>query len=204
MVLRVFGSILANTTESASGNPLPYSTAGVTAAVNGLAAPVLYASPNQLNIQVPYAAGAGPAVLGINNNGAIAGFPLQIFPSSPGISADAAGNLAPNPVVQQGGSSTLYVIGAGEVSPALKTAYSPSATATLASLPRPVLPLSVMVGGVPVFVQFVGISPGLIGTMQVNILVPASVPVGNQPVVVTVGGVASPPVNVVVQPGDTP
>jgi uncharacterized protein (TIGR03437 family) len=53
MLLSVFGSNLANTTETASGNPLPYSTAGVTAAVNGLAAPVLYVSPNQVNIQVP-------------------------------------------------------------------------------------------------------------------------------------------------------
>jgi uncharacterized protein (TIGR03437 family) len=151
---------------------------------------------------VPYAAGVDPAVLGINNNGAVAGFALGI-PPSPAISADANGNLVPNPVVQQGGYSTLYAIGAGEVSPALKTAYSPSTATAPANLPRPVLPLSVTVGGVPAFVQFAGTASSLIGITQVNIVVPASVPVGNQPVVVTVGGAASPPVNLVVQPADT-
>ena len=117
MLLSVFGSQLANTTQSTSGNPLPYSTAGVSATVNGLAAPVVYVSPTQLNIQVPYAAGAGPAALGINNNGQIAGFQFQIAPSSPGIFADANGNLAPNPIAEQGGYVTLYATGTGESRP---------------------------------------------------------------------------------------
>jgi uncharacterized protein (TIGR03437 family) len=200
MLLSVFGSNLANTTETASGNPLPYSTAGVSATVNGLAAPLLYVSPAQINLQVPYAAGAGPAVLGINNNGQIAGFPFQIAPSSPGILGDANGNLVPNAAVRQGGITTLYVTGIGEVSPALKTAYSPSSGTSPASVPKPLLPFSVTVGGVPAFLQYVGISPGLIGTAQVNFTVPASVPPGLQPVVVTVGGVSSPTVNLMVQP----
>jgi uncharacterized protein (TIGR03437 family) len=43
-----------------------------------------------------------------------------------------------------------------------------------------------------------GIGPGLIGTTQVNFQVPVSVPVGVQPLVVTVNGVASKPVNLTV------
>jgi uncharacterized protein (TIGR03437 family) len=200
MLLSVFGTKLSNTTGSASGNPLPFPYAGVSATVNGLAAPVYYASPNQLNIQVPYEAGAGPAVLGVNNNGQIAGFEFQMSPSSPGIFADANGNLVPSSAVSQGGITTLYVTGTGDVSPALKTAYSPSSTTAPPNLPMPLLPLSVTVGGVPAFVEYAAISAGLIGTTQINILVPSSVPLGTQPVVVTVGGVASAPVNIVVQP----
>ena len=199
MLLGVFGTGLANSTATASGNPLNYSLAGVSAFVNGLGAPVTYASPNFLTIQVPFAAGAGPAVLGINNNGQIAAFSFQISPASPGVFADAGGNLVPIPIVKAGTALALYVTGTGEVSPALKTAYSPAAGTALASLPAPILPVSVTVAGAPAFVEFAGITPGLIGVTQVNILVPASTPLGNQPVVVTVGGVASAPVNIVVQ-----
>ena len=154
-----------------------------------------------IGIQVPYEAGAGPGVLGINNNGQIAGYPIQIAPASPGIYADANGNLLPSASVAQGGLTTLYVTGAGDVSPALKTGFSPppvTSAAPASGLPKPILPLSVTVGGVPAFVQYVGVSPGLVGTVQVNVIVPTSVAVGSQPVVVTVGGVSSPAVNLVV------
>jgi uncharacterized protein (TIGR03437 family) len=137
--------------------------------------------------------------LSINNNGQIAGFSFQISPTSPGVFADAGGNVVPIPVVKAGTALALYVTGAGEVSPALKTAYSPAVGTALANLPAPILPVSVTVGGAPAFVEFAGITPGLIGVTQVNILVPASTPTGNQPVVVTVGGVASAAVNIVVQ-----
>lgn len=200
MLLGVFGTGLANSTATASGNPLNYSLAGVSAFVNGLAAPVLYASPTFVDIQVPYAVGAGPAVLGIDNNGQIAAFRFQMSPSAPGVFADANGNLVPIPVVNQGTALALYMTGAGDVSPAIKTAYAPSASTPLGSLPAPVLPLSVTVGGVPAFVEFAAIPAGLIGVTQVKILVPSATPLGNQPLIVTVGGAASAPVNVVVQP----
>jgi uncharacterized protein (TIGR03437 family) len=196
MLVSVFGTNLANSTATNTGNPLPYSLAGVSATVNGLAAPVLYASPTMLNIQVPFTAGAGAAVLGVNNNGEVAGAQLQISPSSPGVFADANGNVSPDPVVNAGAILTLFVTGTGEVTPALKTAYSPST----GTLPVPVLPLSVTVGGVATFLESVAITPGLIGTTQIKILVPLTTPTGNQPVVVTVGGAQSAPVNVVVQP----
>jgi uncharacterized protein (TIGR03437 family) len=55
---------------------------------------------------------------------------------------------------------------------------------------------------VSAFVQFAGIPSRLIGTTQVNIFVPTTVPVGNQPVVLTVGGAFSPAVNLEVEPGN--
>jgi uncharacterized protein (TIGR03437 family) len=172
----------------------------VRATVNGVAAPLLYVSPGQINLQVPYSVGAGPAVLGIENNGEIAGFAFQIAPAAPGVFGDASGSLLPNAQAQPGGVATLYVNGVGEVSPALRTAFSPPSTTALANLPKPVLPLSVTVGGAPAFLQFVGIAPGLLGVAQVNFIVPGSVAPGSRPVVVTVGGVTSPPVNLTVQP----
>jgi uncharacterized protein (TIGR03437 family) len=198
-LLSIYGKKLANTSATASGNPVSYSLEGVTATVNGLAAPVVRTRPEVVDIQVPYEAGAGPAVVGINNNGQIAGYEFQIAPAAPGIITDGNGNVAPISTVEAGGYLTLFVTGIGDVSPSLKTAFSPSSTTNAASLPRPLLPLSVTVGGVPAFVSFAGIASGLLGTGQVNVLVPATVPLGTQRVVVTVGGAASLPVNVVVQ-----
>jgi uncharacterized protein (TIGR03437 family) len=195
-LVAVSGSNLAGATASASSNPLSYSTGGVSATVNGIAAPLLYVSSNQVQLQVPYEVGAGPAVLGINNNGQIAGFPIQIAPAAPAVFADANGGLSPNATVKAGSATSLYVTGAGEVSPMLPTGWSPTSSS---DIPQPVLPLSVTVGGVPAFLEYVGNSRGLVGTIQVNFKVPASVPAGPQPVVVTVNGVSSRPVTVTVE-----
>ena len=197
MVIAVFGSNLANTTDLGAGNPLPYSVDGVTAAVNGIAAPIVYVSPTQLNVQIPYEAGSGPSVLGIDNNGQVAGFQFTIAATGPGIFADASGNLALTATVTRGGMVTFYMVGAGEVAPQILTGYGP--TVRESSQFQPWLPLSVTVGGTEVFVVETQLTPSQFGTTQVSILVPSSVPAGVQPVVVTVGGASSPPVNVTVQ-----
>src|SRR5262249_54808995 len=149
----------------------------------------------QINLQIPYEAGSGPAVLGINNNGQAAGFQFQLAPSAPAIYDDGSGNLARNPSVAAGGIATLYLNGSGEVNPLLLTG-----NVTPNSPPiSPILPLTVTVGGAPALLQFAGLTPGTLGTMQVNFYVPASAKPGPQPVVVTVNGVASPPLNLTVK-----
>lgn len=192
MLMAVFGTGLANSTATAPLSALPFSLAGVSATVNGLAAPILYVSSTVLDIQVPYTVGAGPAVLGVNNNGQIASFRFVVAPSAPGVFADANGNVVPNPVVNRGALLTLYVTGTGDSNEVFDTGLSPSGTT-----PAPILPVSVTIGGVPVFPELMNNS--LVGMTLINVLVPSSVPTGNQPVVVTVGGAASAPVNVVVQ-----
>jgi len=197
MVVAVFGSNLSNTTGLGSGNPLPFSVDGVSATVNGIAAPMVYVSPTQVNLQIPYEAGSGLAVLGINNNGQIAGFQLPIAATAPGIFADASGNLAPTSTVTSGGIVTFYMVGAGEVTDQILTGYGPSVKES--SLFQPLFPLSVTVGGTEVIVVEAKLTPNQFGTTQVTILVPPSVPAGVQPVLVTVGNASSPPVNVTVQ-----
>ncbi len=197
-ILAVGGTQLSNSVNQASTLPLPFRQEGVSATVNGLAAPLYYTSPAQLNVQVPYEAGIGPAVLGVNNNGQIAGYQLQITPSAPAIVTDGSGGVVPSNTVTAGQSAVLYMTGDGDVTPALATGATPVATA-LTALPKPRLPVTVTVGGVQTFLQFVGIVPGVVGLTQVNFTVPASVPAGVQPVVVTVGGIASPAANITVQ-----
>jgi uncharacterized protein (TIGR03437 family) len=198
-LVSVYGTNLAGAVAGAVGNPLPYTLGGVTVTIDDLPAPLLYVSPNQINLQIPYAAGAGPAVIGVTSNGLAGGQQVQLVTASPGIFLESSGNLAGNPALKPGDSFALYATGVGEVSPQLKSAWSPSAGTQLSALPKPLLPVSVTVGGVPAFVPFVGITPGLVGTAQVNFTVPLSVPAGKQPVVVTVAGVSSPAGNITVQ-----
>jgi uncharacterized protein (TIGR03437 family) len=197
MLVSVFGSNLANSTASASSNPLPYTLGGVTATVNGVAAPLLYVSPGQVNLQIPYSVGAGQAALGINNNGQIAGFWFPIAPQAPGVFADSSGNLVPQSSFAPGGVATLYVNGVGDA-PELRTAFAPPVGTPVADLPTLALPLSVTVGGALAFLNFTGIPPGEFGVGQVNFTVPSGLQPGPQAVVVTVNSVSSPPVNLMV------
>jgi uncharacterized protein (TIGR03437 family) len=191
-LLSIFGTGLAKTTAIASvPSGIPSSLGGVSAAVNGIAAPVLYVSPTQVNVQVPYEVGAGPAVIGLTNEGGVVGAQFQMAPAAPGIFVDANGTVAPQGEVLPGSVASLYLTGAGEVSLGLATGFATSPTTPLASGPKPLLPLSVTVDGAQAFVQTAGVAPGQVGVVQVNYVAPAGLAPGKHAVVVTIGGTAS-------------
>ena len=195
-LMTIYGTNLANTTTRPGTS---FSSGGVSVTVNGTAAELVYLSPTQINIEVPFEVGAGPAMLGVNNNGQIAAYQLDIAPSAPGIFTDGNGFLVTQATVPLGGTATLLLSGAGEVGPTIPDGFVPGTTSI--GVFKPVLPLTVTVGGVTAFVKTAGIAPLQIGVMQVDFVVPASVPLGDQPVVVTVNGVASPPAKITVQAG---
>jgi uncharacterized protein (TIGR03437 family) len=197
MLMSVYGVNLAPQTQHAGAVPLPLGMQGVTATVNGVSAPLLHVSPGQLNIQVPYETGAGAAILGVNNNGQVASFPFQVGPSAPGVFMDGAGNLVPYASGQRGQILLAYITGEGDVAPAPITGAA-TTTTDVTKMPAPGLPVTVTVGGLPATIYFVGIPTGLVGATQINFGVPANAPVGPQPVVVTVGGVAGAPVTLTV------
>jgi uncharacterized protein (TIGR03437 family) len=72
----------------------------------------------------------------------------------------------------------------------LDTGAPPPANTPPAQLPKPRSPVKVTVGGIPADVTFIG-NPWLVGITQLNFNLPANTPTGVQPVVVTIGGVAS-------------
>jgi len=168
MLLSVFGSQLSIFTAAASSVPLPASLAGVSATVNGVVAPLYYVSPGQINLEVPDSLAAGTAVVAINNNGHTVSASITLAAAAPGIFASAMPASA-----KRGDILTLYLTGAGN---ALQT-------------------LMVTVGGVRAAISYAAVPPGLAGVVQVNYQVPAQAPLGSQPVVVSVSGVPSPPVN---------
>jgi uncharacterized protein (TIGR03437 family) len=201
MLASVYGVQLAPSIQSASSLPLPLSMQGVSATVNGISAPIWDILPGQLNIQIPYETGAGPAVLGVNNNGEIASFPLLVSPSAPGAWPAFQTTLgAVVDTAKQGTILVTYITGEGDVTPPLANGATPLLGTPITSLPKPTLPLTVTVGGVPATVLFAGIPSGLTGVTQIDFTVPANAPLGTQPVVVSVGGVPAAAVNLTVLP----
>jgi uncharacterized protein (TIGR03437 family) len=198
MYLSVFGTGLAPTGEPATTLPLPLDLSGVSATVNGVPAPLQFISSGQVNIQVPYETPAGTATLGVNNNGRVAAFEFQVNAAAPGIFVGNEGSVVPQPAASRGGSLFFYVTGEGDVSPPIPTGAPPAAGTPVDQLPKPLLPVSVTIGGVPATIAFIG-NPFLVGLTQINVTVPQNAPLGKQPVVVSVGGVASKPALVTVQ-----
>jgi uncharacterized protein (TIGR03437 family) len=200
-LLEIYGKKLSAgpATAGLSANFLPYTLNGVTVTVNGRPAFLSYVGEDQINIQVPYEIGVGLATIGVNNNGEVSSYAVQVTPASPGIFSDPSGAILPTSSVKQGGTTTLYFTGAGEVNPLLLSGSAPSSTTSVSALPVPLLPVSVTVGGQPAFIQFVGLVRQAVGVMQLNFTVPMNTPAGKQPIVVTVNGVASPPATITVQ-----
>ncbi len=196
-ILSVFGSQLSPSAQSATSVPLPTSTLGVAALVNGVAAPLYYVSPSQLNVQIPYETAAnGTAVLSVNNNGQVTTQSFQVAAASPGIFTDSTGALVPTATAALGQEIAFYITGAGVVSPAIATGAAPAASTASTNLPVPAQKTSVTIGGATATIDFIGIPPGLVGVTQINVQVPFGIGSGAQPVVVTVGGVASAPATV--------
>jgi uncharacterized protein (TIGR03437 family) len=195
----IFGSQLSPVTSTASAVPLPLSVSGVEVLVNGVAAPLYYVSPGQLNVQIPYETTVGDtAEVSINNNGQVTQQTMPIAASAPGIFTNSSGALVPTASIAAGQELAFYVTGAGAVQPAIPDGAAPASSTALADLPVPAQKTTVMIGGTNATIDFIGIPWGLVGVTQINVTVPTGIPAGAQPVVVTVGGVASAPATVTI------
>jgi uncharacterized protein (TIGR03437 family) len=103
--------------------------------------------------------------------------------------ADGSLNTAANPVAA-GGSISLFATGEGQTLPAGVDGRLGGSTPT-----RPVLPVSVRIGGMPATFQYAGSVKGQVaGLMQVNVMIPEGVQAGGYvPVVLHVGDRTSGP-----------
>jgi uncharacterized protein (TIGR03437 family) len=202
MIAAVFGTGLATagTALAAQNLPLPFSLGGVSATVNGVSAPLYYASPGQVNVQIPYETGAGTAVLAIDNNGQIATATFPVAAIAPGLYPGAIDNSTGVLVssANAGQLLLLFMTGEGDVTPTLSTGATPYPSSNPANYPVPRQKVSVTVGGLSAKLLFQGVPYGLAGVTQIDLIVPDGVASGPQQVVVTVGGVAAPPLTLTV------
>jgi uncharacterized protein (TIGR03437 family) len=102
------------------------------------------------------------------------------------LNQDGSYNSDDNPA-HSGDTIVLFATGEGQTVPAGVTGQI-AAT----SLPKPVLPVSVTIGGLPAVLAYYGAAPNLVaGLFQINAQLPAGISPGDQPVIVTVGSAQS-------------
>lgn len=178
-IVAIYGSGLAASTATANTFPIPLTLGGATVSMNGIAAPILYASPTQLNVQVPFEVSAGSVSVSVAVNGAAAGtVSIPVGNAGPGLFLLSQGAAA---VVNQDGqiNSQSQAAAAGTIIAAYLTglgAVNPSVKTGVAASPNPLSwatgAVTAMVGNSTATVQFAGLAPGFAGLYQVNILVP--------------------------------
>lgn len=225
-IVAIFGtSLTSGASLLASTIPLPTRLAGTSVLINGIPAPLIYVSPLQIVAQVPELIGIISAtfqvtVLTANGTVSSPGVTVPIASSSPGIFAlDRNGSgpgailrnsdfsvicpqgrtdCAPNPAVR-GEDVAIFMTGLGQVGG--RWVCGPSFGADSATNTTPLIPV-VTIGGVQAIVTYSGLASGFVGLYQVNIVVPAGAPVGDQvPVTVNMGGQSN---TVTIAISDTP
>lgn len=196
-IASVFGSNLGTGVLAARQLPLSAGLGNVSVLVNGIAAPLFFVSPKQINFQVPWELiGQTQASIVVEADGQTS--PSQTFQLaswSPGIfTADSSGRgqgivqmagtvvlaapegsvpgLAARPI-RRGEYLTLYCTGLGDVTNRPASGAAPGSALSEARL-TPTLALN----GVAALVTFAGLVPGFVGLYQVNALVPDNAPTG--------------------------
>jgi uncharacterized protein (TIGR03437 family) len=194
----IYGTGLAAAATSASaGSALPSTLGGVQVLVDGTPTPLVYVGPLQIIFQMPYETALGTAsVVVVNNNVAGASAPVTVLQAAPFIltygsnravvvnqdnSVNASGNGA-----KPGDVLVAYLIGSGPLDNLIAT----GADASSSTLSREKLPTVVSVGSSNAVVQFAGMTPGFVGLVQVNFVLPKLVP-GDYPIQITIGSAAS-------------
>jgi uncharacterized protein (TIGR03437 family) len=181
-------------TATPSGGFFGTELAGTTVSINGVAAPVFYASSTQVNAIVPYAVSAvvpgSTARIAVSYHGTVTpAFTTKVAATSPGIfTLNASGSgqaavIAAEYPARSGDTIALYLTGEGQTSPA-----GVDGKLAIAG-PAPVAKVSVTIGGLPATLSYAGGVPTAVaGLMQINAQIPKGVtPGGYVPVVVTIG-----------------
>ena len=217
-ITSLFGNYLSASIGRAPAIPLATVLSGTIVKVNGVAAPIYFTAPTQVNFQMPFEAAAGTAQVTVtlaNLTSAVTNVTLSS--AAPGIfTANSAGtgqgavlnavtaeiaaptgSLTGAKPIPRGQFITIYCAGLVAVNDT-----PVSGTAALSSpLSRTVSPTTVTVGGVTVPADFAGLTPGFVGLYQVNVQIPATATTGDAvPLTISVGGTQSNSVTIAIAP----
>ncbi len=209
-VIAIFGTNIGPTTPAgltlSSTNTVETTLNNTTVTFNGVPAPLIYVSLNQINAVVPYQVSSQASVPVVVTTGGTAStaFTVSVAPTAPALFSLSENGSGPGAILDQNGSLNdaanpaapgsiivFYATGEGVTTPASITgSVTPS---TGSSFPLPTGAVRVQIGGVDAQIMYAGEAPGEIaGVLQVNAVVPSGTPAGNQPIVLTVGSASSP------------
>jgi trimeric autotransporter adhesin len=211
----LFGSNLTSATGINLASGLPLKTDFLTTSVvfNGKYNAPIFAVDNvngtqQINFQVPWEIASLPTVLlQVSTNGA-SSLPVEVpvLAAQPGVIAYNVGGVSYGVVLHStfqladaanpaaiGETLTVYCVDLGAVSPALADGAPGTGKEITVATP------TATIGGANAPVSFHGTAPGFVALYQVNVTVPQGLSSGNQPLVLTISGVSSAPVQLPVK-----
>jgi uncharacterized protein (TIGR03437 family) len=220
-IVSAFGENLSGMTEAAAILPLPTTLAGVSVLVRDSGArerlaPLFYASPRQINYQIPPGTSAGEATVEVLRGGvSVALGTAQVSALAPALfaaNADGRGTAAALAVrVTSGGSQTYEEVARFDQA---QNRFVPNPIELGPQGDRVVLvlfgtgirfrdpgsPVTAAVGGEPADVTYAGPQPQFVGVDQVNVVLPRTLAGrGEVDAVVVVDGQASNTVQVSIQ-----
>ena len=189
----VYGQNLGTATLSATSLPLPTALGGLSILINGTPAPLLFVSPGQVNLQVPWNITTGSVNINADFNGQSGNsITAEVKTASPGIfvvvRADGSLVTADRPVVAND-VLIIYCTGLGAVDQTVTTG-NPAPGNPVAGVRNGVTVRFGNVAATEVF--FAGLTPGFVGLYQINVRAPSGIPAGtNTPLTVVVAGETS-------------
>jgi uncharacterized protein (TIGR03437 family) len=196
------GNNLGPANIAVAGLPFPTSLGGVTVLINGIKAPIYYASKNQLAVVVPYGVSDTPfGVASIQVINALASDPVSntvtvfLNKSAPGIytlTQNGQGSAAvlhgdytvvsKTSPAKPGEAVLLFLTGLGAVTPTLTEgtiAADYPATPTAVSTP------GVYINGTQAQVFYSGLAPQLVALYQINFVIPSTITTGDATVTIS-------------------
>jgi uncharacterized protein (TIGR03437 family) len=176
-----FGTRLAEGEYAASATPLPTELGGTVVSVNGVAAPLFFVSPTQVNFLVPADAALNALTFNVTVNGQLrATSTLSLARVAPALfTATATGRGAPaghasfdgvtlQPLANADGTPRPLAVGT-ESQPTYLTLYG-----TGFRFRTSLNAVQVTLGGTPAEVTYAGPQPGLAGLDQLNLKLPST------------------------------
>ena len=212
----VFGANLSSGQASYSTIPLPTTLAGSSFQIAGRSVPLVFASPGQVNLQIPWElAGQQQASVTATVGGQVSNLQtMSLAPFAPGIfTLDQQGTgqgavlIAPTALLAGPQGSGSRPVLKGEYISIFCTGLGAVSNQPATGLPLKADPLSntttkptVTIGGVAALVTYSGLAPGFAGLYQVNAQVPMDAPSGGAvAVAMSIGGITSNTVTIAVQ-----
>lgn len=207
-LVSIFGAALAGSVASSVQTPLSTQLLDVKVTVNGVAAPLIYVSPKQINAQIPFETQVGPAQLQVTSSAGTAGIAVPVASLAPAIFSLNMQGTGPgailhgltNQVVTDANPAavgeivSIYCTGLGAVNPPAQTGAAPPSPP-----PQTVVPVQVLIGGAAAAVTYAGVAPGYAGLYQINAQVPTGTPAGTASLQIFQNGAASNTVTLTVQ-----
>src|ERR1022692_2648084 len=152
-IVSLFGTSLSAGTNQFSAVPLPTVLGDTSVTFNGIATPLYFASPQQVNAQVPFEVAAGSAIAEVTSKSGIALTQLTVGAAGPGIftlngsgTGDAAvidavtyAPVTSSQPIAAGGYLGIYCTGLGAVTPATTTGAVPATLTQTVVAPRVVV-----------------------------------------------------------------